>query len=81
MPRACPVEFHACCYTELQVTILDATGLSVEVQAGGYTNYKSPSWMPRACPVESSRWPLYELQVTILDATGLSRGGFTFAAM
>lgn len=28
MPRACLVECHAGRYTELQVTILDATGLS-----------------------------------------------------
>ena len=28
MPRACPVEFHICCYTESKLKFPDATGLS-----------------------------------------------------
>jgi len=81
MPRACPVECHAGRYTELQVTILDATGLPRGVSR--WPLYRTTSHHPEChglAPwrVHASRYT--ELQVTILDATGLSRGGFTLAA-
>src|SRR5689334_5207530 len=76
MPRACPVEYYARCYTgRSNAPVWMPRACPVGYYARRYTGRSNaPVWMPRACPVEYYARRYTADLTTCLDATGLSRG-------